>query len=142
MSTTSSSQRSSRLAQSLPQNTVPNMNPSNSPPILLDHYRQIFKNRDIITREWFFSKIDKILDINSPTSVSVSSNVNPTIKNVTVVFGGPATGKTFLFQMLLTRKPIQNRVLLSFFCQSPASPAFESPDNPSSLVDFTSALAQ
>ncbi|UXI15999.1 post-GPI attachment to proteins factor [Sarcoptes scabiei] len=72
----------------------------------------------IIFRDWFFNKVEKILDISSSSSLAFNSNSNlqPTIKNVTVVFGQAGTGKTFLVQLLSETKRLKSRVLMSFYC--------------------------
>ena len=95
--------------------------------------QQIRNDDDIIWRDWFFNKIEKILDIsngnnsvgqhqqqqhNQPQS---SSQQQPTIKNVTVIFGQAGSGKTFLMQLLSQTKRFQSRVLMSFFCKFTSS---------------------
>lgn len=74
---------------------------------------------DIIWREWIFNKFDKILDSNS--TATTASNVHPTLKNVTVIFGQAGSGKTFLIQLLTAIKRFEDRILLSFFCKFTSS---------------------
>lgn len=81
--------------------------------------RTALNEDEIICREWFFNKIDKLLDIFTPTNPN--SNNNPTIKNVTVVFGHAGSGKTFLIQLLTKTKRFQNRIFMPFYCNSTSS---------------------
>ena len=75
----------------------------------------------IIWREWFLNKIEKILDVNANSSTT--SNIHPTLKNVTVIFGQAGSGKTFLIEMLSQIKRFQDRILLPFYCNFTSTPA-------------------
>lgn len=83
-----------------------------------NNQQKIQNNEDIMLRDWFFNKIDKILDLS--TSTMTNSNM-PTIKNVTVIFGQAGSGKTFLMQLLSQNQRFQNRVLMSFYCKFTSS---------------------
>lgn len=75
---------------------------------------------DIIWRDWFLTKIDKMLDMSNNPVSSTSPNTNqqhPTLKNVTVIFGHAGSGKTFLMQLLSQMSRFQDRILLSFYCK-------------------------
>ena len=79
------------------------------------NWKQVCHQKDdIIWREWFFNKIEKILDINANSSAT-NSNIHPTLKNVTVIFGQAGSGKTFLIQLLSQIKRFQDRILLPFY---------------------------
>lgn len=67
---------------------------------------QHIHNDDIIWRDWFFNKIEKILDISNNNSIGQQQQQQPTIKNVTVIFGQAGSGKTFLIQLLRDRKSV------------------------------------
>lgn len=106
----------------------------------------ISSNSEIIWREWFFSKMEKIVDMNSTTATTATTttdstnnnnltaaaaannnNNNPTLKNVTVVFGQAGSGKTFLMQLLCSSARFEDRILLPFFCKAAAAAAAGTP---------------
>lgn len=82
------------------------------------NWRSIRAKNNLIWREWFLSKIDKILDQTTSTTVANHSNSPAHIKNVTVIFGYAGSGKTFLIQLLSLIEQYQNRILSAFFCKS------------------------
>ncbi|XP_046912429.2 uncharacterized protein LOC124493394 [Dermatophagoides farinae] len=115
--------------QAQPSEPLPRTDLHISDSELETNLQQIRENNDIIWRDWFFNKIEKILDIsNGNNSIGQqqqqqqqSSQQQPTIKNVTVIFGQAGSGKTFLIQLLSQTKRFQSRVLISFYCKFTSS---------------------
>ncbi|KAH9497303.1 Ankyrin repeat domain-containing protein 50 [Dermatophagoides farinae] len=115
--------------QAQPSEPLPRTDLHISDSELETNLQQIRENNDIIWRDWFFNKIEKILDIsNGNNSIGQqqqqqqqSSQQQPTIKNVTVIFGQAGSGKTFLIQLLSQTKRFQSRVLMSFYCKFTSS---------------------
>lgn len=77
----------------------------------------ILERNDIIWRDWFFNKIDKILDTNNSQPASANNSNNPTIKNVTVLFGHAGSGKTFLMSLLNQMPRFKPQMFMTFYCK-------------------------